>query len=59
MKMQDPNWEKLLMENFDFSSKSLKNVMGASIQWMKSWMHDDTVTNTPLHRKKGNHDEHK
>jgi len=24
MKIQDPNWEKLLIENFDFSSKKFK-----------------------------------
>ena len=26
MKIQDPNWEKLLIENFDFSSKRFKKL---------------------------------
>lgn len=58
MKIQDPNWERLLIENFDFSSKSLKNAIGQSVKWMRSWLHTENVTNTPLHRKKDTHEKH-
>lgn len=58
MKIQDPNWEKLLIENFDFSSKSLKNAIGQSVKWMRSWLYTENVTNTPLHRKKDTHEKH-
>lgn len=59
MRVQDPNWEKLLKENFALSSLCLMDVMKETMQWIESWQQPQTVTNTPLHRKKDMYGKHK
>lgn len=52
MKQEQPNWEKLLTDNFGFKSLHWEDTLHEIVSWMRSWMREEATTNTPLHRKK-------
>ena len=49
---QNSDWERLLKKHFGFKKISLKEGIHDLIEWAESWTQDESVTNTPLHRKK-------
>ncbi|WP_296241471.1 hypothetical protein [uncultured Faecalicoccus sp.] len=51
---QNSDWETLLKDHFGLTKLSLKEGIHDVIEWAESWTQDQSVTNTPLHRKKGN-----
>ena len=52
---KDPNWQKLLKENFDWGTPDLFACLKDTGEWVESWFQKETVENTPLHRKKKTH----